>query len=142
MKRKEFLGLSLPFFTISSAMASPLHVGRILEAESVHTPPYLEDGDTIGITSPAGYISLDDIQPAKKKLEEWGFRVRVGKTIGRRDHSFGGTDKERQEDLQQMLDDRTLKAVMFARGGYGAVRIIDKTGFFNLCKTSQMADRL
>ena len=38
---------------------------------------------------------------------------------------FGGTDEERTKDFQQMLDDPKVKAIMCARGGYGAVRIID-----------------
>jgi muramoyltetrapeptide carboxypeptidase len=39
------------------------------------------------------------------------------------------TDEERWKDLQQMLDDPSLAAIMCARGGYGVVRIIDKLDF-------------
>ena len=48
---------------------------------------------------------------------------------GKKDFTFGGTDEERLQDFQQMLDDKTVKAIMCARGGYGAVRIIDKIDF-------------
>lgn len=89
-------------------------------------PPYLKKGDTIGITSPAGYITLDEIKPAIQVLESWGYRIKIGDTIGKRNFTFGGTDEERKNDLQQMLDDKNIKAVLCARGGYGAVRIVDQ----------------
>ncbi|MEO5684978.1 MAG: LD-carboxypeptidase [Chitinophagaceae bacterium] len=95
-------------------------------------PRYLQPGDTIGITSPAGYITLQDIQPAIQQMQNWGFTVKVGTTIGQRDFTFGGTDEERAADLQQMMDDTSVKAIMCARGGYGAVRIIDKLNFSRL----------
>ena len=86
-------------------------------------------GDTIGITCPAGFITAADIQPAINKIQEWRYKIKAGATIGKRDFSFGGTDEERIADLQQMLDDRSIKAILSARGGYGAVRIIDKLDF-------------
>jgi muramoyltetrapeptide carboxypeptidase len=127
MKRKEFL-------TVFPAIAAAAgHHPR----ESFHTitiPPYLKSGDKIAITSPAGYITLEDIQPAKQMLESWGLVVRIGNTIGKRDYTFGGTDEERLMDLQLLLDDHTVKAVMCARGGYGVNRILDKLNFARFTK--------
>src|SRR5690606_21291916 len=88
-------------------------------------PPNLEKGDLIGITSPAGYITREELQPAIQETQSWGFKLRLGDTIGKRDFTFGGTDAERLADLQKMLDDKDLKAIMCARGGYGSVRIVD-----------------
>ena len=131
MKRKDFLsssaslfaGAALPYFTEKILNTSEeKDTGNILPL----IPPYLKKGDTVGITSPAGYITLEEIQPAIKLLESWGYKIKIGETIGKRDFTFGGTDEERAEDLQQMIDDRSIKAIMCARGGYGAVRIIDK----------------
>ncbi|MCH5596565.1 S66 peptidase family protein [Niabella ginsengisoli] len=79
----------------------------------------------IGITSPAGFITREDIIPSATLLQQWGFKIRVGYTIGKRDHTFGGTDAERLSDMQMMLDDPQVKAIMCARGGYGSVRIVD-----------------
>ncbi|HEX5667967.1 MAG TPA: LD-carboxypeptidase, partial [Chitinophagaceae bacterium] len=92
-------------------------------------PPSLKPGDKIAITSPAGYITTEDIQPAKQMLESWGLVVRVGSTIGKRDYTFGGTDEERLKDLQLLMDDHTVKAILCARGGYGVNRILDKLNF-------------
>ena len=125
MNRKNFLGSAL-----ASAIALP-SLGKTEFYNEATTalpvlPKYLKEGDTIGITSPAGYITLEEIQPAVKLTESFGYKVLIGDTIGKRDFTFGGTDEERTKDFQQMLDDPNVKAILCARGGYGAVRIIDK----------------
>ncbi len=97
-------------------------------------PPYLQPGDTIGITCPAGFITLADMQPAIQMMQEWGFRIKLGDTVGKKDFSFGGTDAERAADVQQMLDDPAIQAILCARGGYGAVRIIDRLDFGRFIK--------
>lgn len=98
-------------------------------SENFVIPRYLRAGDTIGITSPAGYITAEEIEPAVRQIKQWGFRVKTGDTIGKKYFGFGGTDDERLRDLQNMLDDDSIKAVMCARGGYGVVRIIDRLDF-------------
>jgi muramoyltetrapeptide carboxypeptidase len=125
MDRKQFLGAA---GTLGAMLASgwpEFAKAGNNEPTAVRIPPYLRPGDAIGITAPAGYITLEDIQPAVKLMESWGFNIRIGATIGKRDFTFGGTDAERLEDLQNMLLDGDIKAIMCARGGYGAVRIVD-----------------
>ena len=122
MDRKQFLGTG----AVSLLTAAGLQGWDSPSAKAMVIPPALRTGAVVGITSPAGYITQEEIAPAMELLSEWGFRVRVGKTIGQRDYNFGGTDEERLADLQQMLDDPSLSAIMCARGGYGAVRIIDQ----------------
>lgn len=130
MNRKKFLGTTLPLLAASGLHATMHEADQAShDPTSFHIPPYLKKGDTIGITSPAGYIDSTDTEPAIKQLEAWGFRVALGKTIGKRDFTFGGNDEERRIDLQQMLDDKKIRAILCARGGYGAVRIIDKINF-------------
>lgn len=92
-------------------------------------PPYLKKGDTVGITSPSGFMTKDKIIPCVERLQEWGFKVKIGKAIGQRDFTFGGTDEVRAADFQNMLDDPSIKAIMCARGGYGFSRIIDQLDF-------------
>jgi len=92
-------------------------------------PSYLQQGDIIGLICPSGYMPLENMEACLKTLEQWGFRVKKGKTLGTHFNYFSGTDKERLTDLQQMLDDEEVKAVLCARGGYGLSRIIDKIDF-------------
>ena len=92
-------------------------------------PPALKPGDTIGITCPAGYVSHERVAYAVEMLQQWGYRVVLGKTVGAEHHYFSGTDEARLADLQQMLDDPNIKAVLMGRGGYGVSRIIDALDF-------------
>jgi len=125
MNRKNFIRSSASLLTVSALPVSALESFNDEENNSIRSP-YLKPGDLIGITSPAGYITLEEIQPAIKLMEQWGYKIKIGDTIGKKDFTFGGTDAERLNDFQQMLDDSKIKAIMCARGGYGAVRIIDK----------------
>lgn len=96
----------------------------------IKIPPYLKKGDTIGIVCPAGYMALDKVQTCITTLQEWGYNVKVGKTVGGDSQTyFSGTDEERLTDFQQMLDDDEVKTILCGRGGYGIGRIIDKIDF-------------
>ena len=96
----------------------------------IKSPPYLQKGDTIGLVCPAGFIPVEKILECVRVLnEEWGFKTKLGKTIGTEFNYFSGTDKDRLEDFQQMLDDDEVKAVLCARGGYGVGRFIDQVDF-------------
>jgi len=125
MKRKNFIQSSIGALTASYLPALPKFSTDEDETLFV-SPAFLKTGDIIGITAPAGYITTMEIQSAVQKMESWGYKIKIGDTIDKRDFTFGGTDDERTKDLQQMLDDPRIKAIMCARGGYGAVRIIDK----------------
>lgn len=92
-------------------------------------PPYLKPGATIGITCPSGYVPEERVTYATQVLQQWGFKVKHGKTIGTEHFYFSGTDDERLADLQAMLDDDTVDAVLMGRGGYGMSRIIDRLDF-------------
>jgi muramoyltetrapeptide carboxypeptidase len=94
------------------------------------TPPYLQSGDTIGLVCPAGYMASEKVQSCINTLWQWGYQVKTGNTVGSASENyFSGTDEERLNDLQQMMDDNTIQAIMCARGGYGLTRIVDKINF-------------
>ncbi len=96
----------------------------------IRIPPYLQKGDMIGLVCPAGYMPLEKVETCIKTLEEWGYRVRLGASVGGdSDNYFSGTDDERLDDLQKMLNDEEVKAILCARGGYGTSRIIDRIRF-------------
>ena len=93
-------------------------------------PPYLKKGDTIGLVAPAGFMPIEKMQACIETLDSWGFNVQMGATThSTSENYFSGTDEERLADLQQMLDDRNVKAILCARGGYGMSRIIDQVSF-------------
>lgn len=95
----------------------------------MNIPPYLQKGSTIGITCPAGYVSHERVAYAVTVLESWGLKVIVGKTVGSEHFYFSGNDEARRTDLQEMLDDPNIDAILMGRGGYGLSRIIDDLDF-------------
>jgi muramoyltetrapeptide carboxypeptidase len=92
-------------------------------------PPYLKKGDTIGIVCPAGYMPCEKAETCINVLKTWGYKVKVGQTLGSQFNYFSANDEERLNDLQQMLDDDTVNAILCGRGGYGTGRIIDQLNF-------------
>jgi muramoyltetrapeptide carboxypeptidase len=127
MKRKKFLGTVAALAAGVTIPRKKVLANRAWEDELVfRQPAFLKNGDLIGITAPAGSITVEELQPAVSVMEGWGYKTVLGDTIGKKDFTFGGTDEERRVDLQQMLDDPKIKAIMCARGGYGSIRIVDR----------------
>ncbi len=126
MQRKSFLQLAslglLPLPAFSGKENS-------LNSRKIKLPAYLQKGDIIGICCPSGFSTMADIEQSIIQMESWGYQIKLGQSIGKRDFTFGGTDAERAADFQQMMDDDSVKAIMCATGGYGAVRIIDLLDF-------------
>jgi len=109
-------------------------IGRIIivfrPLNMVKIPPYLKKDDTIGIVCPAGYMAMEKAQACVDSIRDWGFRVKIGPTLGSQSvNYFSGTDEERLDDFQRMLDDDEVSAIFCARGGYGITRIIDQINF-------------
>ena len=82
MKRKEFLSAA---GTLLAAATIPFKSALAAENPSEETaafkiPPYLKPGDTIGITSPAGFTTLEKMQPAIQQIESWGYKIKIGAT--------------------------------------------------------------
>jgi muramoyltetrapeptide carboxypeptidase len=93
-------------------------------------PSYLKPGDTIGIIAPAGFMPFEKMQACIETLQNWGYTLSFGSTTHSNSQNyFSGTDEERLNDLQLMLDDKNIKAILCVRGGYGLSRIIDKIKF-------------
>ncbi len=93
-------------------------------------PKKLQKGDLIGIISPAS--SVDDVMKLEngiRYLEKLGYRVEVGKNVGKFNGYLAGTDKERVDDLHSMFVNKKVKAIFCLRGGYGTARLLDKIDY-------------
>ena len=97
-------------------------------------PDKIKIGDKIGIIATARKISLEELNPAIEILQSWGLEVVLGNFLFEEDNQFAGTVEQRTIDLQNMIDDDAIKAILCARGGYGTVQIIDKINFSKLVK--------
>lgn len=88
------------------------------------TPDFLKPGDKVGIVAPARKIDMNEIEAAIKVFRRWGIKVELGKNLFAKDRQFAGTDEQRAEDLQSMMDDPEIKAIICARGGYGTIKMM------------------
>ena len=95
----------------------------------MHLPPFLKSNDTVAIAATARAISKDELRPFVELCEKQELNIVYADNIGSRSHQFAGTDKERAEALQELLDNTNVKAIFCARGGYGTARIIDHLDF-------------
>lgn len=98
----------------------------------IQEPQQLKEGSKVGILSTARKITLPEILSSIQLYSSWGLNVVVGKTISQSCNQFAGTDEQRTMDLQQMLDDKEIKSIFCARGGYGSARILDSVDFSSM----------
>jgi muramoyltetrapeptide carboxypeptidase len=91
-------------------------------------PARLERGSTVALVAPSGPPSAEFVDRGVAVLREWGLRVQVGKHVLDRHPDLpylAGLDAHRAADLQQAWCDPDVDAVICARGGYGAMRMVD-----------------
>ncbi len=88
-------------------------------------PPALRKGDLIGLVSPASAPSSQEmIEKGVRYVEQMGYRVKVGPHAARVHGYLAGTDDQRASDFNAMIRDKSVKAIIAVRGGYGTPRIL------------------
>jgi len=93
-------------------------------------PKKLEKKDVIGLISPASTPNEpDSIESGINYLEKLGYRVEIGKNVGKTNGYLAGSDQERLDDLHSMFKNKNVKAIFCVRGGYGASRLLDKINY-------------
>ncbi len=96
----------------------------------IQFPAFLKPGDRVGVLAPASIVKYEDVVPGIRLFtEQWGLEVIEGETLKTSFNQFSATDDDRLADMQQMLDDPSIKAIIAARGGYGCSRIVDRLNF-------------
>jgi len=97
-------------------------------------PPFLKKGDVVELVAPAGFIDKKQLLCFFEVMEEWGLKINIGKHTFSRFKNFSDTDENRLSDFQNAINNKNSKAIMCARGGYGAIRILDKINWNNFKK--------
>ncbi|PYC77500.1 LD-carboxypeptidase [Streptomyces tateyamensis] len=89
----------------------------------------LVPGDRVALVAPSGRIDEERLTAGCALLRSWGLEPVVGAHVlgsHPRLSYFSGTDAERTGDFQQAWLDPSISAVLCARGGYGAQRVVDQ----------------
>lgn len=97
-------------------------------------PAALKAGDTIAIIATARSVSGADVQPAVDWAKSNGFHVILGRSIAKVENQLAGADWLRATDLQNQINNPSVKMIWTAKGGYGTVKILDRVDFSPLQK--------
>ena len=89
-------------------------------------PPFIKQGDTIGILSTARKTTPEAMENASRIIESYGYKVKLAPNLLKEENQFAGTDAQRVADMHTLLEDVDVKAILCARGGYGTTRIVDQ----------------
>ena len=84
----------------------------------------LKEGDVIGIAAPSSPFDRNQFKHGVAQLHKIGFEVWHRDDIFQQERYLAGSDERRAEELTELFTKKNIKAVMFARGGYGSQRII------------------
>lgn len=87
-------------------------------------PPRLRFGDTIGLIAPGGYTDDAAVARSVAKIEQLGFRVRMGEHLRAVHGSYAGTVAQRLADVHAMFADRSVNAIWCIRGGSGCISLL------------------
>ncbi len=121
----------ITFFILSLGFSQTSYkMDRLIKPENLKT------GDTISIIAPSGVLKDYDkyMDKSINLMESWGLNVVLGSSIYDNYGHFSSADINREKDFQNAIDDNKIKAIWCARGGYGAMRIIDNINYENLLK--------
>ena len=94
----------------------------------------LKAGDLVALAATARKVSPGEVEASVRLLESWGLRVAVPEGLFEADNQMAGSDARRAERFQKLIDDREVRAIICARGGYGTVRMIDRVDFAPLAR--------
>jgi len=89
-------------------------------------PPALRPGDTVGIVAPASNIKQADLEAGCEALRHAGYRPLYLDSILDRDLYFAGSADRRAHELQEMFSRDDVRAIVCARGGYGANYLLNR----------------
>ena len=120
---KRFIFLSGLFVMLLTACSKEPVGGPDVPLSCVQ-PDFLKPGDKIALISPSFFTSRENVETASAILREWGFEPVVGPNVGKEYlGAYAGTLDERLSDLEWALRDRSIKAILCNRGGYGTIQL-------------------
>ena len=87
-------------------------------------PPALKPNATIGIVSPSSWLNEPDLKTAVSVFENKGYKLFLGESVFLKEFTYAGTPQERADDINNMFANPDIDAIICARGGYGANRVL------------------
>lgn len=95
-------------------------------------PAYLQAGDSVAICATSNSVTRQEVENGIAVLQSWGLKVLEADNLYDVNGRFAGTLAQRIDGLQKLIDNRNIKAIVAARGGYGAVQLFPFIDFTSL----------
>lgn len=89
-------------------------------------PDRLKPGDRVGVAAPAGPVDPEQLARGLACVRRMGWEPVLGRHVLSRDRFLAGADADRAGDLMAMFEDKGIKGIFCARGGYGAIRVLPR----------------
>lgn len=88
-------------------------------------PKRLKEGAVIGLVTPAGVITEEQLNSTIEKVESYGYKAYYLPSVLSEYGYLAGTDQERAEELMHMFTNKIVDGILCVRGGYGGIRALD-----------------
>ena len=92
-------------------------------------PRALRPGDTVGVVAPASNVRRSELDTGCQALRRAGYRPFYNESILDRDLYFAGSVDRRVRELEEMFERDEVRAIICARGGYGANYLLPRLDF-------------
>ncbi|MEL7061065.1 MAG: LD-carboxypeptidase [Acidobacteriota bacterium] len=89
-------------------------------------PPPVRPGGKVGVAALAGPVAAERLAAGLRGLERLGYRPVKARNLAARDGLFAGSDAERLEAFHELAARDDIEAILFARGGWGVLRLIER----------------
>jgi len=132
MKRREFIRNSTLLTGVATISGINTVHGNPENKASQPTkikPSRLRKGDTVGLITPAGYISDEQLEEAIENIEALGFKPYFTKNIHDKYGYLAGKDNVRANDLNHMFENDNVDGIFCVRGGYGVARMLRQINY-------------
>jgi muramoyltetrapeptide carboxypeptidase len=96
----------------------------MMKEMKIRLPVRLKPGAKIGIAAPAGPFDSQTFLRGTRIIEAKGFEVYVPQGLLEANGYLAGSDEHRAEFVNQLFADKSIDAIVCARGGYGSLRIL------------------
>ncbi len=104
-------------------------------------PEKLKIGDTIGVIAPSSPIvgdNIEELNTAKKIIENLGFKVKYSKNIFSNTNNYSATAREKADDINEMFSDKDIKMIWCAKGGNNSNSTFEYIDYDNIKKNSKI----
>ncbi len=102
--------------------------------QKIQLPPPVKKGATIGVMAPSSAAGRKATKRGLDYLKNLGYRVKTASHITYGTHYLAGNDTKRLRHLHNFITDPDIDALIFVRGGYGLLRILDRIDYRRLAQ--------